>query len=65
MLWVVLLAVVLGLVFFKLGVLTVWFSVLQGLLKLLGLVTGAFLLIAAWRWVQRRRRPVTVDVQRS
>ena len=65
MVWILLLCLVLGLVFFKLGVLTVWFSVLQGLLKLLGLVTGMFLVVAAWRWLQRRRRgPVTVDVRR-
>ncbi len=64
MLWIVLLAVVLGLVFFKLGVLTVWFSLLQGLVKVLGVLTGAFLLLAGWRWLQRRRRPVTIDVRR-
>ena len=62
MLWIVLLAVVLGLVFFKLGVLTVWFSLLQGLVKVLGVITGAFLLLAGWRWLQRR--PVTIDVRR-
>ena len=54
MIVMLLLAVVLGLVFFKLGVLTVWFGVLQGLLKLLFVLSGAFLVVAAWRWIGSR-----------
>ena len=64
MFWIFLLAVVLALVFFKMGVLTVWFGVMQGLLKLLFVLSGAFLVVAAWRWFQRRRRPHTVDLRR-
>ena len=60
MFWMVLLLLVMGLVFFKLGVLTVWFTLLQGLVKVLFALSGAFLVAAAWRWVarQRRLRPV-------
>ncbi len=60
MIWVVLLLLVMGLVFFKLGVLTVWFGVLQGLLKFLAIVSGVALLTYVWRWVASRRRPRTV-----
>ncbi len=63
MFWMFLLSVVIGLVFFKLGVLTVWFGVLQGLLKLLFVVSGAFLVVAAWKWVARQRRGRIVDVR--
>ena len=56
MFWMVLLLLVMGLVFFKLGVLTVWFGVLQGVLKLLFVAVGAFLVVAAWKWVVRRRQ---------
>ena len=64
MFWMILLLVVMGLVFFKLGVLTVWFGVLQGLLKVLFVVSGLFLIVAAWKWVARRRHPQTVDLRR-
>ena len=64
MIVMLLLALVLGLVFFKLGVLTVWFGVLQGLVKLLFVLSGAFLFVAAWKWVAQRRRLRTVDLRR-
>ena len=63
MFWMFLLSVVIGLVVFKLGVLTVWFGVLQGLLKLLFVVSGAFLMVAAWKWVARQRRGRIVEVR--
>ena len=40
MIWMFLLAVVMGFVFYKLGVLTVMFALLQGLLKLLFVLWG-------------------------
>ena len=55
MIWMFLLAVVMGFVFFKLGVLTVMVTLLQGLLKLLFVVSGLFLVVATWRWIRRRR----------
>ena len=64
MFWMILLLLVMGLVFFKLGVLTVWFGLLQGLLKLLFVLSGLFLVVAAFRWVARRRRLRTVDLRR-
>jgi len=64
MFWMVLLLVVMGLVFFKLGVLTVWFGLLQGLVKVLFVLSGAFLVAAAWKWVARQRRIRTVDLRR-
>jgi len=64
MFWMILLLLVMGLVFFKLGVLTVWFGVLQGLLKLLFVVSGLFLVVGAWRWVARKRRPQVLDMRR-
>ena len=64
MFWMVLLLLVMGLVFFKLGVLTVWFGVLQGLVKLLFVLSGAFLVVAAWKWVARQRRGRIVDLRR-
>jgi hypothetical protein len=64
MFWMILLLLVMGLVFFKLGVLTVWFGVLQGLVKLLFVLSGAFLVVGAWRWVAQRRRMRTVDLRR-
>ena len=56
MIWMFLLAVVLGAVFFKLGVYSVVFSLVSFVAKVLFVVSGAFLLVAAWRWVGRRRR---------
>jgi len=64
MFWMVLLLVVMGLVFFKLGVLTVWFGLPQGLVKVLFVLSGAFLVAAAWKWVARQRRIRTVDLRR-
>lgn len=63
MFWIILLLLVMGLVFFKLGVLTVWFGLLQALLKVLFVVSGLFLGMAAWKWVARRRRPRVVDLR--
>lgn len=56
MFWLVLLALVAGFLLFKLGVLTVWFAVLQGLLKVLFVVSGLFLVVAAGKWLLRRRQ---------
>ena len=64
MFWMVLLLVVMGLVFFKLGVLTVWFALLQGLVKVLFVLSGGFLVAAAWKWVARQRRGRIVDLRR-
>jgi uncharacterized membrane protein YidH (DUF202 family) len=55
MIWMFLLAVVLGLVFFKLGVYSVVFGLLQLMAKVLFVVSGAFLVYGAWRWLARRR----------
>lgn len=56
MFWLVLLALVAGFLLFKLGVLTVWFAVLQGVLKILFVVSGLFLVVATGRWLVRRRQ---------
>ena len=56
MFWAFLLLLVMGLVFLKLGMLTVWFGVFELLAKILLFATGAFLLVAAWKWAVRRRR---------
>ena len=63
MIWMFLLAVVMGFVFFKLGVLSVMFALLQGLLKLLFVLSGLFLVVAGLKWVARRRRAATVDLR--
>ena len=55
MIWMFLLAVVLGAVFFNLGVYSVLFSLVGLVAKVLFVVTGAFILVAVWRWVARRR----------
>ena len=55
MFWLVLLSLVFGVVLFKFGVVTVWLGILEGLLKLLLVVSGGFLLVAAWRRLARRR----------
>lgn len=55
MIWMFLLAVVMGFVFFKLGVLTVMFALLQGLLKLLFVLSGLLLVVTVWRGIRRRR----------
>ena len=65
MIVMLLLAVVLGLVFFKLGVYSVLIGLFQLAAKVLFFGTGLFLLVYAGRWVlNRRRRPVTVDLRR-
>lgn len=56
MFWMFVLLQVMGLVFFKLGVLTVWFGIVELLTKVLFFATGAFLVVAGWKWVARRRR---------
>ena len=56
MIWMFLLAVVLGAVFFKLGVYSVVFGLVQLAAKVLFVVSGAFILVGLWRWVARRRR---------
>jgi hypothetical protein len=60
MIWMFLLAVVLGAVFFKLGVYSVVLGLVQLVAKVLFFASGLFLLVYAGRWagrwfVQRRR----------
>jgi hypothetical protein len=58
-------AVVLAVVFFKLGVYSVLLGLFQLAAKVLFFGSGLFLLVYAGRWVlNRRRRPVTVDLRR-
>ena len=61
---IIVLLLVTGLVFFKLGVLTM----LVGLFELLGKVlffgTGLFLLVYGGRWILNRRRTQLVDLRR-
>jgi hypothetical protein len=56
MIWMFLLAVVLGAVFFKLGVYSVVFGLMQLLAKVLFFGTGLFVLVYAGRWIAQRRR---------
>jgi hypothetical protein len=63
MFWIFVLAVLLAVVFFKLGVLTVWLGVFEVLGKVLFFGTGLFLIVYAGRWVMQRRRPVTVQMR--
>ena len=57
--------VVLAVVFFKLGVYSVLLALFQLAAKVLFFGTGLFLLVAGGRWLlNRRRRPVTVDLRR-
>ena len=56
MIWMFLLAVVLGAVFFKLGVYSVVFGLVQLVAKVLFFGTGLFLLVYAGRWLLQRRR---------
>ena len=56
MIWMFLLAVVLGAVFFKLGVYSVVFGLVQFVATLLFFASGLFLLVYAGRWIQHRRR---------
>ena len=57
-------AVVLAVVFFKLGVYSVLLGLFQLAAKALFFGTGLFLLVYAGRWLLRRRRSVTVDLRR-
>ena len=50
------LAVVLAVVFFKLGVYSVLLALFQLLGKVLFFATGAFLLVYGARWLMRRRQ---------
>ncbi len=56
MIWMFLLAMVLGAVFFKLGVYSVVFGLVQLVAKLLFFGTGLFLLVYTGRWLLQRRR---------
>ena len=56
MFWMFLLAVVLGAAFFKLGVYSIVFGLAQLVAKVLLVVSGSFLVVAAWKWLARRRR---------
>ena len=56
MFWIFLLAVVLALVFFKLGVYSVLLGLFQLLAKALFFGTGLFLLVYGARWLLRRRQ---------
>lgn len=49
------LAIVLSIVFFKLGVLTVLVGVLKAMLQVLLFVLGGFGLYAVWKWLGNRR----------
>lgn len=53
-------AVVLAVVFFKLGVYSVLLGLFQLLAKVLFFGTGLFLLVYAGRWILNRRRPQPV-----
>ena len=59
-------AVVLAVVFFKLGVYSVLLGLFELVAKVLFFGTGLFLLVYAGRWILNRRRaqPVTVDLRR-
>lgn len=63
MFWIFVLAVLLAVVFFKLGVYSVLLGLFQVLAKLLFFGTGLFLLVYAGRWLLNRRRaqPVRWD----
>lgn len=56
MIWLVLLAVVLCVGFFKLGVFAVWFGLMKVALQGVLVVTCAAGILAAWKWVAKRRR---------
>ena len=66
MFWMILLALLLGFVFFKLGVYSVLLGLFDLVFKVLFFASGAFLLVWGGRWLVRRRRvqPVTVDPRR-
>lgn len=56
MFWIFVLAVLLAIVFFKLGVYSVLLGLVELLAKVLFFGTGLFLLVYAGRWVLNRRR---------
>jgi hypothetical protein len=56
MFWIFVLAVLLAVVFFKLGVYSVLLGLFQLLAKVLFFGTGLFLLVYAGRWILNRRR---------
>lgn len=56
MFWLVLLTLLAGFLLFKFGMLAVWTALLEGLLKLLLVISGAFLLVYGGRAALRRRR---------
>ena len=60
MFWIFLLAVVLALVFFKLGVYSVLLGLFQWLATVLFFGTGLFVLVYVGRWLVNRRRAVPV-----
>jgi hypothetical protein len=60
MFWIFLLAVVLALVIFKLGVYSVLIGLFQWLATVLLFGTGLFVLVYAGRWLVNRRRAVPV-----
>ena len=64
MFWMILLALLLGFVFFKLGVYSVLLGLFDLVFKVLFFASGAFLLVYAGRWILKRRRPVTVEMRR-
>ena len=64
MFWIFVLAVLLAVVFFKLGVYSVLLGLFELLAKVLFFGTGLFLLVYSGRWILRQRRPVTVQMRR-
>ena len=56
MFWIFVLAVLLSVVFFKLGVYSVLLGLIELLAKVLFFGTGLFLLVVAGRWLLNRRR---------
>ena len=56
MFWIFVMAVLLSVVFFKLGVYSVLLGLLELLAKVLFFGTGLFLLVFAGRWLLNRRR---------
>ena len=65
MFWIMVLGLVLGFVFFKLGVYWVLLGIAQLLGKVLFVVSGAFLVVGAWRYFVRRRQTQVVRIGRG
>ena len=55
MIWLFLLAVILAMAFFKMGVLVVWFGLLKSAVQFLLFIGGGFVLYGIWKWVARKR----------